>query len=100
MLTPPLVRACFARPIRQPQKLVQSAGQLEARCATDPLARSRVNRLGFFLIRETVGAVRDHVRVHERRYTSKILIGDRVARRPQLVHNFRNPQRVPHQHRI
>jgi hypothetical protein len=34
------------------------------------------------------------VRVHERRHTSEILVGDGVARRPQLVHNsiFRNPQ--------
>jgi hypothetical protein len=79
---------------------IQSAGELETRSATDPLACSRVHTLGFFLIGETVGAVWDHVRVHERRYTSKVLIGDRVARRPQLVHNFRNPQRVPHQHRI
>ena len=75
-------------------------GSSRPRSATDPLARSRVHTLRFFLIRETVGTVRDHVRVHERRYTSKVLIGDRVARRPQLVHNFRNPQRVPHQHRI
>ena len=69
---------------------IQSAGQLEARSATDPLGRSRVHTLRFFLTREAVGTVWDHVRVDERRYTSKVLIRDCVARRPQLVHNFRN----------
>jgi hypothetical protein len=48
----------------------------------------------------TAGTVLDHERVHERRYASKVLIGNRVVHRPQLVHNFRNPQRVPHRYRI
>jgi hypothetical protein len=40
------------------------------------------------------------VPVHDRRYAGEVLIGDLVARPPQFVDNFGNPQRVPHKHRI
>ncbi len=51
-------------------------------------AYSRIYTLRLLLIQEAVGAVRDHVRVHEGRYASQIVIGDCVASSPQLSHNF------------